>query len=115
MVAAGGPEAPQRRPLCGKAPPYPWSPDHLLPAFTTSPPEFPSNLPPMIKHLPENEWEAYARAYQQPGDYPAVECNTQEAYALPRSFPRSQEERDQEFREWENGGKCYWKSVGGST
>ena len=54
----------------------------------------------MVKPVPENEWEACVPTFPQPGTYPSGEYAPQEAYAPPRWFPRSQEERDEEFREW---------------
>ena len=105
MGAAGAPEASRRTPLYGTPPPYPWTPDPSTPKFTSTAPEFASNLPPMVKPVPENEWEACVPTFPQPGTYPLGEYAPQEAYAPPRSFPRSQEERDEEFREWEKWGE----------
>ena len=59
----------------------------------------------MVRPVPENEWEACVPTFPQPGTYPSGEYAPQEAYAAPRSFPRSQEERDEEFREWEKWGE----------
>ena len=105
MGAAGAPEASQKTPLYGTPPPYPWTPDPSMPTFTSTAPEFVSNLPPMVKPVPENGWEEYEPTSPQPGTYHSGEYVPQEAYAPTSSFTQSQEERDEEFREWEKSGE----------